>query len=208
MSVELLNNDKARVMTEEIKSVQKFIQEKIHTFHENLTKYINKKRKMALQLKKRDKVYLLTKNLKAKWSSKKLNHQKIRPFFIKAVKGPVNYELELPSDTQIHLIFHISLLESADLETSIQTMLNNFERYENEYEVEKILKQKGQKYLVKWKSYSEEENTWESAKNLKNCQKALQAFHHQKQKRIRKDHWNCLTWQVAWNAYQSTCQED
>ena len=188
MLIELLNNDKARVMTEEIKSVQKFIQEKIHTSHENSAKYINKKRKMTSQLKKKNKVYLLTKNLKAKQSSKKLNHQKVRPFFIKAIKGPVNYELELPPDTQIHLVFHIFLLEPADLETSIQTTLNNFKGYEDEYEVEKILKQKGQKYLIKWKSYSEEENTWEPAKNLKNCQKALQAFHHQKQKRTRKDH--------------------
>ena len=149
MSVELLNNDKARVMTEEIKSVQKFIQEKIHTFHENSAKYINKKRKMASQLKKRNKVYLLTKNLKTKQSSKKLNHQKIESFFIKAVKESVNYELELPSDTQIHLIFHIFLLKSADLEISIQTILNNFEKYEDEYKIEKILKQKDQKYLVK-----------------------------------------------------------
>ena len=159
MLIELLNNDKARVMTEEIKSMQKFIQEKICTFHENLTKYINKKRKMTPQLKKRDKVYFLTKNLKVKQLSKKLNHQKIRSFFIKTVKESVNYKLELPLNTQIHSVFYISLLESADLETSIQTTLNNFKEYENEYEIEKILKQKGQKYLIKWKDYSEKENT-------------------------------------------------
>ena len=48
MLIELLNNDKVKVMIEEIKSVQKFIQEKICTFHENSAKYINKKRKMML----------------------------------------------------------------------------------------------------------------------------------------------------------------
>ena len=128
----LLNNDKAKVMTEEIKSVQKFIQEKIHTSHENSAKYINKKRKMAPQLKEGDKVYLLTKNLKAKRPSKKLDHQKVGPFFVKTVKGSVNYELELPPDTRIHPVFHISLLEPADLKTPIQTTLNSFEGYEDE----------------------------------------------------------------------------
>ena len=158
MLVELLNNDKAKVMIKKIKSVQKFIQRKIHTSHKNSAKYINKKRKMMLQLKKRNKMYFLIKNLKTKQSSKKLNHQKIRSFFIKAVKEPVNYELKLPLNTQIHLIFHISLLKSADLETSIQTTLNNFKRYKDKYKVEKILKQKDQKYLIKWKDYSGKEN--------------------------------------------------
>ena len=158
MSVELLNNDKVKIMTEEIKSVQKFIQEKIHTFHKNSVKYINKKRKMTSQLKKKDKMYFLTKNLKIKQLSKKLNHQKIKSFFIKAVKRSVNYKLKLSLNTQIHSIFHIFLLESANFETSIQIMLNNFKEYKNEYEIERILKQKNQKYLIKWKDYSEEKN--------------------------------------------------
>ena len=96
---------------------------------------------MAPQLKREDKVYLLTKNLKTKQSSKKLNHQKVRSFFIKAVRGPVNYKLELPSDTQIHSVFHIFLLKLINSEISVQTTLNNFKGYKDEYEVEKILEQ-------------------------------------------------------------------
>ena len=60
---------------------------------------------------------------------------------------------------RIHSVFYISLLESADFEMSVQITLHNFKEYENEYEVEKILQQKSQKYLVKWKEYEEEENT-------------------------------------------------
>ena len=57
---------------------------KIQEFSGN---YQNKKRKTAPQLKKGDKVYLLTKNLKTRILSKKLDYIKVGPFFIKEVKG-------------------------------------------------------------------------------------------------------------------------
>ena len=94
---------------------------------------------MTPQLKKGNKVYFLMKNLKTQQSSKKLNHQKIRSFFIKQVKKPVNYELKLSLNTRIHSVFHISLLKSADFKTSVQITLHNFKEYKNKYEVEKIL---------------------------------------------------------------------
>ena len=81
--------------------------------------YQDKKRKTMPQLKKGDKIYLLTKNLKTKKVSKKLNHVKVGSFFIKQQKRSVNYELNLFSDIKIHSIFHVSLLKSADSETFI-----------------------------------------------------------------------------------------
>jgi len=83
-------------------------------------KYQNKKRKMAPQLKKKNKVYLLTKNLKIRKKSKKLNHVKIESFFIKEVKELINYELDLSKNAKVFLVFHISLLKLVDLSTSIQ----------------------------------------------------------------------------------------
>ena len=60
------------------------------------TMYQNKKKKTTPLLKKKDKMYLLTKNLKInKRRSKKFDHVKIESFFIKIVKGRVNYELNL-----------------------------------------------------------------------------------------------------------------
>ena len=102
---------------------------------------------MSPQLKEGDKVYLLTKNLKTKRPSKKLDHVKVGPFLIKHIKGPNNYKLQLPPDARIHPVFHISLLEPADSTTPLQETFH----YEDdeEYEVEKILDQRGQKYLVK-----------------------------------------------------------
>ena len=77
------------------------------------TKYQNEKKKMTALLKKGNKVYLLTKNLKInKKKNKKLDHVKIESFFIKEVKGRVNYELNFLVDAKIFLVFHISILKS------------------------------------------------------------------------------------------------
>ena len=77
--------------------------------------YYNLKRKIALQLKKKDKVYLLIKNLKRKKGknqyTKKLDYVKVGPFFIKKQKGPVNCKIDLLEGSKIYPVFYISLLE-------------------------------------------------------------------------------------------------
>ena len=128
----------------------KRIQENIRKMQGSSTTYQNKKRKMAPLLKEGDKVYLLTKNLKiSKKRSKKLNHVKIESFSIKNVKGRVNYELNLPIDAKIFLVFHIFVLESAHSDVLVQTTFHYQSQKDQEYEVERILKQRGQQYLVK-----------------------------------------------------------
>jgi hypothetical protein len=94
-------------------------------------------------------VYLLTKNLKIRRKSKKLNHVKIESFFIKEVKKSINYELDLFKNVKVFLVFYISLLKSADLSTSIQKTFHYYSQKENRFEVEKILEKKDQRYLVK-----------------------------------------------------------
>ena len=51
---------------------------------------------------------------------------------------------------------------------------------EKKYEVEEILdrqERRGKtKYLVKWKGYMVEENTWEGLKNLKNAMEKIEEF--------------------------------
>jgi len=59
-------------------------------------------------------VYLLTKNLKTRRLSKKLDYVKVSLFRIKKVKRPVSYELDLSKDAKVHPVFYISLLEPAD----------------------------------------------------------------------------------------------
>ena len=165
--------------------VKKFkkIKDNIQKMQFKSSTYVNKRRKNSSQLKEKDKVYLLTKNLTTKKLNKKLNYTKIGSFFIKAIKKSVSYELNLFKNTRIHSIFHINLLESADSNTPIQKKFH-FENSKKEYAMKEILKRKDQKYFVKWKKYSHTNNTWELFKNLTKCQKLLKKFYQKKKSRI------------------------
>ena len=92
---------------------------------------------------------------------------------IKKVRGPVNYELALLPDAKVHPVFHVSLLEPADSNTPLQEIFYYKVEEETEFEVERILNQVGQKYLVKWKGYDDTESTWEPLRNLANCRELL-----------------------------------
>ena len=155
----------ARVQVNRLKDLHKMLQRDIKFASERSAVYHNKKRDREFTLKERDKVYLLHHNIKTKWPSNKLNHMKLRPFWIAKTKRSVNYELKLSLTMWIHLVFHISLLESADPETLIQenSLEIDPESLDTEFKVEEILDQQDidseSHYLIKWKGYDSEGNT-------------------------------------------------
>jgi len=65
-------------------------------------------------------VYLLTKNLKTRQGTKKLDYIKVGPFLVDEQRGKASYKLRLPKDARIYLVFYISLLELADLTILLQ----------------------------------------------------------------------------------------
>ena len=74
---------KALVNILEIQTIYKKIARQIKTRNSKIAINSNKKRKNRPQLKKRNKVYLLTKNIKSKRLSKKLDYIKVRLFLVK-----------------------------------------------------------------------------------------------------------------------------
>ena len=112
---------------------------------EKMQHQIDKKLKMAPQLKKEDKVYLLTKNWKVKKPrTKKLDYVKVRLLSVKERTGPVNIRLRLLRDTWVHPNFHISMIKLADQSTPLQETFHYQPEEEQEFEVKQILKRKSQ----------------------------------------------------------------
>ena len=124
------------------KNTIKIIQDNIFKIQASSTTYQNKKRKTTPLLKKRNKIYLLTKNLKInKRRNKKLDHVKVESFLIKVVKNQVNYELNFLIDAKIFFVFHIFVLKSTHSNTSIQITFRYQSQKDQKYEVERILQQ-------------------------------------------------------------------
>ena len=134
---------KATLQIEQLQLLQKELQRNIQFLSKRMTLYANKKRDRKSTLKKKDKAYLLRRNIKTKRSSNKLNHTKLESYRILEIKKSINYRLDLSASMRIHLIFHICLLKSADANTSIQTESSEIdsESQNVKYEVEDILDQ-------------------------------------------------------------------
>jgi hypothetical protein len=123
-------------------------------FTKIIASYYNEYYNIKPTLKKKNKIYLIQRNIQTKQLSIKLDHKKLGPFKIKGVIGLINYELVLPKTINIYLVFYISLLELVllgvllVLVTEIEPVNPNIK-----YEVEEILDYKQVrnyiKYLVK-----------------------------------------------------------
>ena len=165
--------------------LQEYLKDNIARTNTKIQQSRHKDRKNGPQLKKGDRVYLLTKNLKTKRPSKKLDHVKVGPFLIADKRGAVNYKLDLPPDAgKIHPVFHISLLEPADGSIPLQTSFGMTSDEDQQHEVDRILDRKGQLYLIRWKGYDNSEDTWEPKSNIAND--LLEEYHHQHPAKRRK----------------------
>ncbi len=116
---------------------------------------------------------------------KKLTQKYIGPYPICRKLSELNYEVELPKKYKIHNVFHIEKLKKyvsngEELKLPEPDIINDVE----EYEVEQILDQKkvrGKEYfLVKWKNYTHEHDSWEPVKNLENASEALEDFNRRR----------------------------
>ena len=78
---------------------------------------------MELTLKKRDKVYLIRRNIWTKRLSNKLDYIKLRLFKINIIKRPLNYKLALLKIINIFLVFYIFLLKLILLEVLLALLI-------------------------------------------------------------------------------------
>jgi hypothetical protein len=136
-----------------------------------------------------DKVWLENTNLTTTAPTKKLDAKRSGPYTIIGLAGPHAYKLKLPPGmSQLHPTFHESLLrpfKTDNIKGRTQEPPPPLELLEggDRYEVETILNSrkrgKGVQYLVKWKGYSHNENTWEPSRNIDDAKDLITQYHTQ-----------------------------
>ncbi|QRW25063.1 Transposon Tf2-7 polyprotein [Rhizoctonia solani] len=149
--------------------------------------YYDLNRREATKLEIGDKVYLSSANIKTSRPSHKLEHKRLGPYKVLEKIGRNSYKLDLPKSMKVHPVFNIALLHKKPVDeynrdpVPLPPVVTA--DGEEEYTVERILDSKkvGRqvKYLVKWKGYGPEDNTWEPKAHLANAPEKLAKFHRE-----------------------------
>jgi len=162
---------------ERMKSATEEAKSAICKAQEDMMRYYNRKRTLAPMYKPGDRVYLDVSDIKTTHPSPKLSHRRLELFKIEYQVGPSAYCLKLPHRMrQLHPVFNIVKLSTA-LEDPILGRKPQalpppiIVDREEEWEVEEILNSRWHRrrfqFLVKWKGFSREHNSWEVASNVK-----------------------------------------
>ena len=174
---------------------------------EEMRQYADRKRREAVEYKVGDLVLLSIRDLKWQMvgrSSEKLVKRFVGPYKIKAIISSNVVELELPITVKIHPVVNISRIkqyvdqvDGQRKEVSQPVVVEG----EEEWEVEKILNKRKirgkDKFLVRWKGFTAEGDTWESRENLQNTGDLLKEFEEEYSREVRrqekeeddKDYW-------------------
>jgi hypothetical protein len=119
-----------------------------------------------------------------KKGSRKLIQREIGPFEIMEVISPAAFWLRLPDSYPMHNVVNLQHLtryqRSPDKDRlSLANPRDSLQESE-EYEVEKIVGEQRRKgkvlYRVQWKGYSAEDDTWQTAKDLRNTPELLKQW--------------------------------
>ncbi|KAJ9504785.1 hypothetical protein QJQ45_007281 [Haematococcus lacustris] len=150
---------------------------------ERMARYANARRRPVRYVVGQQ-VLLSTRNLALKaGAARKLLPRYIGPLLVSALVGPVAVKLVLPACmNRVHPVFHVSLLKPykgdvPHLPPPLQWLDDR-----PVYEVEQVLSHRQVRngragaYLLKWKGYGVEHNTWEPRKNMTGCAELLQVY--------------------------------
>ena len=137
-------------------------------------------------------VWLSSRNLNLRDLNSKIQPKRQGPFKIIKKMGPVTYKLELPKTwKQLHPVFYAGLLKP----------FHRTEQYgdthpmpppelvegQEEYEVDHIRKRRRNKngtysYLIHWKGYGDDEDSWEPERNLTGATEMVAEFNRRRKK--------------------------
>jgi len=179
-------NEKAEEFAREMKERHEEARAALVKAQEEMKKQADRSRKEAEEHRVGDKVLISTKDFSMelmKRATKKLTEKFIGPYVVRKIVSENAVELELPAMLKIHPVVNVRRIvkyrEQVEGQKKVPPPPMEVAG-EKEYEVEEILNRQERrgktKYLVKWKGYTAEENTWEGLENLKNAMKKVEEF--------------------------------
>jgi hypothetical protein len=143
---------------------------------DDMARYYNQRRTPAPDFQPGDKVYLDATDIATTRPSRKLSHKHLGPFPIERKVGNNAYRLRLPpAMSRIHPVFNVIKLTPAPEDPiagrrTVPPPLPEIVDGEEEWVVEEILDSKMMnrklRYLVKWKDFGVEHNSWEPWDNV------------------------------------------
>jgi len=184
----------AEKFIEKMKEIQEEAKAMLGKAQVDIKKYANKKRSDVEEYRVGDLVMLSTKDLKYQMirrRTEKLTERFIDPYKIKKIISSNGVELELSSIIKIHPVVNVSRIhkyvgqvEGQKKEQPAPVIIEG----EEEWEVERILNKRRvrekDKYLVCWKGFTVESDTWEERENLENAKEVIKEFEKEYQQDI------------------------
>ena len=179
-------NEKAEEFAREMKERHEEARAVLVRLQEEIKRQADRNRKEAEEYRIGDRVLISTKDFLMelmKRATKKLMEKFIRLYMVKKIVLENVVELELLVSLRIHLMVNVRRIVKyrEQVEGQKKILPPSVEvASEKEYEVEEILDRQERRgktrYLVKWKGYTVEENTWEGLENLKNAMEKVEEF--------------------------------
>ena len=158
-----------------------------------MKKQTDRNRKEVEEYRVGDKVLISTKDFPMelmKRVMKKMREKYIGPYVVKKIISENVVKLELPVSLRIYLGVNVRRIVKYQEQVEGQKKISPPPieiASEKEHEVKKILDRRERrrklKYLVRWKDYTAEEDTWEGLENLKNARDLVEEF----EKEIREE---------------------
>jgi len=179
-------NEKAEEFVKEMKERHEEAKAALVKSQEEMKRQVDRNRKEAEEYRVGDKVLISTKDFSKelmKRATKKLMEKFIGPYMVRKIVSENAVELELLTSLRIHPVVNVRRIakykEQIEGQKKIPLPPVKVDG-EKEYEVEKILDRQERRgktrYLVKWKEYTVEENTWEGLENLRNAMEKVEEF--------------------------------
>jgi hypothetical protein len=181
-------NKLAKTFAEQMRLVHEDAQAALLQNSEEMKNRHDKRAGVTREFSEGDLVYLEVTNLKTTRAVKKLDDKRFGPFKIEKKVGPAAYKLELPPTWPIHPVFNESLLtlhRHAAFPSQQKPppppalVVEGEEEYEVEIIIDSRRKRGKVEYLVHWKGYPREEETWKPVDNVAHTPALIAQFHEQ-----------------------------